>query len=204
MGSVARPHNQRPTIWRDQARAVAGEGVRGLGGQGEPLAKGFPIPPRLLLACQAQVVCRDRGSDEITAEKAVWLPERRRQLPERPKHAPRTQVRIMVPSGLGTRASMGSVARPHNQRPTIWRDRARALAGEGVRGLGGQGPSVSAPGAGRDRPGFRWGAQAPEGPLWFNRAGTPCQGVPHTPQIKSSMLSSSSTATVVSAFLQGR
>ena len=32
-----------------RARALAGEGVRGLGGQGEPLAKGFPIPPRLFL-----------------------------------------------------------------------------------------------------------------------------------------------------------
>ena len=29
----------------------------------ELLAKGFPIPPRLLLTCKAQVVCRDRGSD---------------------------------------------------------------------------------------------------------------------------------------------
>ena len=45
---LTRPLNLGSTIWWDRERALAGEGVRGLGGQGKPLAKGFPLPPRLI------------------------------------------------------------------------------------------------------------------------------------------------------------
>ena len=87
-------------------------------------------------------------------------------LPERPKHDPRTQVRISLPSGPGTRCRIGRVARPHNPGQLH-----PVGPGQGPCWGGGEGPGGS--------------------------GGTPCQGVPHTPQINSSMLSNSSAARAV-------